>query len=180
MEKIIIETNRLILRELNENSKEDYNSLCEILKDKETMYAYEHGFTEEECREWFERQINRYKTYGFGLWAVILKENNKLIGQAGLTMQNIDIKINDSNELLEIGYLFNKNYWHKGFAIESAVSCKEYAFNKLNADRVYSIIRDNNISSQKVAIKNQMKIVGKITKHYYNMDMPHYVFCCEK
>ncbi|WP_456060310.1 GNAT family N-acetyltransferase [Brachyspira pilosicoli] len=110
----------------------------------------------------------------------ILKENNKLIGQAGLTMQNINIKINGSNELLEIGYLFNKNYWHKGFAIESAVSCKEYAFNKLNVDRVYSIIRDNNIPSQKVAIKNQMKIVGKITKHYYNMDMPHYVFCCEK
>lgn len=46
MNKIIIETDRLILRELNENSEEDYNSLCEILKDKETMYAYEHGFTE--------------------------------------------------------------------------------------------------------------------------------------
>ncbi|WP_157150159.1 GNAT family N-acetyltransferase [Brachyspira sp. SAP_772] len=180
MNKIIIETNRLILRELNKNSEEDYNSLCEILKDKETMYAYEHGFTEEECREWFERQINRYKTYGFGLWAVILKENNKLIGQAGLTMQNIDIKINGSNELLEIGYLFNKNYWHLGYAIESAISSKEYAFNKLNADRVYSIIRDNNIASQKVAIKNQMKIVTQITKHYYNIDMPHYVFCCKK
>lgn len=180
MNKIIIETDRLILRELRENSKKDYNSLCDILKDKETMYAYEHGFTEQECREWFERQINRYKTYGFGLWAVILKENNKLIGQAGLTMQNIDIKINGSNELLEIGYLFNKNYWHRGFAIESALSCREYAFNKLNADRVYSIIRDNNIASQKVAIKNKMKIIAKITKHYYNMDMLHYVFCCEK
>ena len=92
MNRIIIETDRLILRELRENSKEDYNSLCDILKDKETMYAYEHGFTEQECLEWFERQINRYKTYGFGLWAVILKENNKLIGQAGLTMQNIDAK----------------------------------------------------------------------------------------
>ena len=150
MNKIIIETDRLILRELNKNSKEDYNSLCEILKDKETMYAYEHSFTEEECKEWFEKQINRYKTYGFGLWAVILKENNKLIGQAGLTIQNINAKINSSNELLEIGYLFNKNYWHRGFAIESAVSCKDYAFNKLNADRVYSIIRDNNIASQKL------------------------------
>ncbi|WP_297286556.1 GNAT family N-acetyltransferase [uncultured Brachyspira sp.] len=180
MNRIIIETDRLILRELRENSEEDYNSLCDILKDKETMYAYEHGFTEQECREWFERQINRYKTYGFGLWAVILKENNKLIGQAGLTMQNIDIKINGSNELLEIGYLFNKNYWHRGFAIESALSCREYAFNKLNADRVYSIIRDNNIASKKVAIKNKMKIIAKITKHYYNMDMLHYIFCCEK
>ena len=39
MEKIIIETNRLILRELNKNSKEDYNSLCEILKDKEELYG---------------------------------------------------------------------------------------------------------------------------------------------
>lgn len=175
--KIIIETKRLIIRELEKDK--DYKGLCSILQDKETMYAYEHAFSDEEVKEWFERQLKRYKIYGFGLWACILKENNELIGQCGLTMQRIDKKIHNSYELLEIGYLFNKNYWHKGFAYEAAVSCKNYAFNILNADRVYSIIRDDNKASQNVAVRNGMKIIGSTVKHYYNIDMPHFIFCAE-
>ena len=177
--KKILETERLILREFEENNEKDYKGLSSILQDKETMYAYEHAFSDEEVHQWFNNQINRYKTYGFGLWACILKENNDFIGQCGLTMQKVDKKIHDSYEVLEIGYLFNKNYWHKGFATEAAIACKNYAFNVLNADRVYSIIRDNNIASQKVAIRNGMKIIDNTVKHYYNMDMPHYIFCVE-
>lgn len=178
--KKILETKRLILRELEKDNKKDYKDLCSILQDKETMYAYEHSFSDEEVSKWFENQLNRYKNYGFGLWACIFKENNEFIGQSGLSIQKVDKKIHNSYELLEIGYLFNKNYWHKGFAIEAAIACKNYAFNVLNADRVYSIIRDNNTASQKVAIRNGMKIIDNIVKHYYNIDMPHYIFCAEK
>lgn len=178
--KRIIETKRLILRELEKNNEKDYIGLCSILQDKETMYAYEHAFSDEEVNEWLERQLMRYNTYGFGLWACILKENNEFVGQSGLTMQKIDKKINGSDELLEIGYLFNKNYWYMGLATEAAIACKDYAFNVLKEKRVYSIIRDNNISSQKVAIRNGMKIIDTVIKHYYNIDMPHYIFSAEK
>ena len=178
--KKILETERLILRELEKDNEKDYNGLCSILQDKETMYAYEHAFSDEEVSQWFNKQINRYETYGFGLWACILKENNEFIGQCGLTMQKIDKKIHNSDEVLEIGYLFNKNYWHKGFAIEAASACKDYAFNVLNAKRVYSIIRDNNTASKNVAIRNNMKIIDNIIKYYYNIYMPHYIFCVEK
>lgn len=144
------------------------------------MYAYEHAFSDEEVEEWFKNQLNRYENYGFGLWAVILKESNEFIGQCGLTMQKIDKKIHNSNELLEVGYLLNKNYWHKGFATEAAISCKNYAFDILKEKRVYSIIRDNNISSQNVAIRNGMKIIDSAVKYYHNIYMPHYIFCVEK
>ena len=177
--KKILETDRLILRELERDNEKDYKGLCSILQDRETMYAYEHAFSDEEVNQWFENQLNRYKTYGFGLWAVILKENNEFIGQCGLTIQQVNKEINGSNELLEIGYLFNKKYWHKGFASEAASACKNYAFNTLNADRVYSIIRDNNKASQNVAVRNGMTIIDNIVKHYYNIDMPHYIFCVE-
>ena len=178
--KKILETKRLILRELEKHNEKDYKGLSSILQDEKTMYAYEHAFSDEEVQEWFERQLNRYENYGFGLWAVILKENNEFIGQCGLTMQKIDKKIHNSDELLEIGYLFNKNYWHRGFAIEAASACKDYAFNILNAQRVYSIIRDNNTASKNVAIRNNMKIIDNIIKYYYNIYMPHYIFCVEK
>jgi RimJ/RimL family protein N-acetyltransferase len=50
---IILETNRLFLRELCEN---DYKDLCEILQDKDVMYAYEHSFSKEEVENWYNQQ----------------------------------------------------------------------------------------------------------------------------
>ena len=79
-------------------------------------------------------------------------------------------------KVYEIGYLFNKSYWHNGYAVESAAACKEYAFQKLKIDEVYSIIRTNNYPSQKVAERNGMTVKDEIIKHYYNIDMSHYVY----
>lgn len=163
---MIFETERLYLRELNEN---DFNSLSEILQDDETMFAYEGAFSDSEVRQWLDRQITRYRKWGYGLWAVILKENNKLIGQCGLTIQQWK-----EAEVLEIGYLFNKTYWHNGYAIEAAKACKNYAFEVLKAKEVCSIIRDTNIASQKVATNNGMIKKDTWIKHYKDVDMPHY------
>ncbi len=163
---MIIETKRLYFRELEQS---DFDSLCLILKDEKAMYAYEGAFNDSEAHEWLDRQIARYRKYGFGAWAVILKENNELIGQCGLTMQPWKDK-----ELLEIGYLFQRRYWHNGYATEAAAACKKYAFEVLNADEVCSIIRDTNILSQNVAIRNGMVLKDQWVKHYRGVDMPHY------
>lgn len=162
---MIFETERLYLRELNEG---DFEALCEILQDEETMYAYEGAFSNQEVQEWLDRQTARYKKWKFGLWAVILKENNKLIGQCGLTMQPWK-----EAEVLEIGYLFNRAYWHKGYALEAAKACKRYAFETLHAEEVCSIIRDTNIPSQNVALRNGMTKADAWIKHYKGVDMPH-------
>lgn len=163
---MILETERLYLREMNQS---DFASLCRILKDDETMYAYEGAFSDDEVREWLDRQIARYQKWGFGLWAVILKDTNEMIGQCGLTMQNWK-----DDEVLEIGYLFERAHWHKGYASEAAKACKKYAFETLNASEVCSIIRDTNTASQNVAIRNGMTVKDKWTKHYRGMDMPHH------
>ncbi len=169
---MILETERLYLRELNGN---DFDALCEILQDDETMYAYEGAFNDEEACEWLNRQIERYRKWGYGLWAVILKQNGKLIGQCGLTLQQWK-----SGEVLEIGYLFNRAYWHNGYAIESAKACKKYAFEVLQADEVCSIIRDTNIASQNVALKNGMIKTDCRVKHYKGVDMPHYRYVAKR
>lgn len=164
--RMILETDRLYLREMNQD---DFPSLCRILQDDETMYAYEGAFSDAEVQEWLDRQIFRYQKWNFGLWAVILKKTEEMIGQCGLTMQPWK-----DEEVLEIGYLFEQLYWHKGYATEAAKVCKEYAFEILNADEVCSIIRDTNIASQQVAIRNGMIVKDSWTKHYRGVDMPHY------
>ncbi|MDR3052049.1 MAG: GNAT family N-acetyltransferase [Oscillospiraceae bacterium] len=165
---MIYETDRLYTREM---TPDDYLALTPMLQDAELMAAYEHAFSDEECREWLNRQLDRYKAYGYGLWAVVLKETGAMIGQCGLAAQTFD-----GRQVLEIGYLFQKNHWHKGYAAEAAQGCKRYAFEKLGAQEVWSIIRDTNIASMNVAIRNGMTIRGRYIKHYYGVDMPHYGF----
>lgn len=162
---MILETERLYLREMNQG---DFRSLCEILQDERTMYAYEGAFSDQEVQEWLDRQLSRYEKWNFGLWAVILKETDKMIGQCGLTMQPWK-----ESEVLEIGYLFNRHYWHRGYATEAARACKKYAFETLGASEVCSIIRDTNLASQNVAIRNGMTKTDSWTKHYRGIDMPH-------
>lgn len=167
-EKVILETKRLLLREMK---GDDFGALCRIMQDEETMYAYEGAFGEQEVRDWLDRQLSRYRENGFGLWAVVLKETGEMIGQCGLTIQPWK-----DEKVLEIGYLFQRAFWHNGYATEAAIACKKYAFEVLKANEVCSIIRDTNIPSQKVAERNGMTKTDEWTKHYRGVDMPHFRF----
>lgn len=167
----ILETERLFLREMAEG---DYRDLCAVLQDAEAMYAYEHAFSDEEVWDWLRRQQERYRKDGFGLWAAVEKRTGEMVGQAGITLQEIEGEM-----LLEIGYLLKRRHWHKGYASEAAVGCREYAFAVLRLPRVYSIIRENNFPSRRVAERGGMRAVKTVVKHYYGMDMPHLVYCRE-
>jgi len=168
----IIETKRLYLREM---TMEDLSAAGEIVYDEQTMYAWNGPWSEEENIEGIQKQILGYREEGFGRWAVVLKETNKVIGICGLQWCDTD-----KDKVLEIGYLFNRAYWHKGYAAEAALACKKYAFDVLNYDEVFSLIRDTNFASMNVAIRNGMLIRGRYTKHYKGEDMPHYIFSARK
>lgn len=162
---MILETERLYMREM---TQEDFPALCRIMQDEEVMYAYEGAFNDEEVQGWLDRQRMRYQKLGFGLWAVVLKESNEMIGQCGLTMQPWK-----EEEVLEIGYLFQRAFWHKGYAAEAARGCKKYAFEVLKAEEVCSIIRDTNTASRRVALRNGMEKKDSWVKHFRGIDMPH-------
>ena len=167
--RTIIETPRLLLREMTAADRPD---LCMILQDKEVMYAYNGPFSDEEVNGWLERQTGRYREWGYGLWAVVLKQTGEMIGQCGVTRQ-----LWNGEEMLEVGYLFRHSHWHQGYATEAARACMEYAFNILGASEVCSIIRDNNIPSQRVALRNGMrKAEGVMVKHYRGAEMPHWLY----
>ncbi|MEG2453600.1 MAG: GNAT family N-acetyltransferase [Clostridia bacterium] len=169
---MLIETERLRLREM---AQEDYSSVCLMLQDASVMYAYEHAFSDDESHIWLDKQIARYHNEGIGLLAVILKETGEFIGQCGLTFQDCDGK-----NVVEVGYIFNKKFWGHGYATEAAIACRKFAFETLNINEVYSIIRDNNYASQNVAKRNGMTKIGCFIKNYYNIDMPHYIYCVKK
>ena len=111
MIRMILETQRLRLREL---TPRDYEALFRVLGDPETMWHYPYTFDGQHVRDWIERNMNRYRKDGFGLWAVCLKDTGEMIGDCGLTLQNINGRI-----LPEIGYHIRRDCQRKGFAKET-------------------------------------------------------------
>lgn len=172
MQSVIIETDRLQMREM---SLSDMEALSLILQDENVMYAYNGAFSDEETLAWMQKQLQRYREHGFGLWGMFLKSTGEMIGQCGITMQEYK-----GGQVPEIGYLLARKYWHRGYATEAAVACREYGFNVLCFDALYSIIRDANIASQNVALRNGMTFTDTIVRHYRGVNMPHAVFCVRK
>ena len=172
MKEIVLETPRLQLREM---SLADMQPLAVILQDERVMYAYNGAFSEEETLAWMQKQLRRYREFGFGLWAVLKRDTGEMIGQCGIMMQEYR-----NTQVPEIGYLFAYKHWHQGYATEAAIACREYGFNTLHFDALYSIIRDTNIPSQNVALRNGMKKIDSFVKHYRGEEMPHWVYRVEK
>ena len=167
-----LETRRLRLREMTEA---DLPQLRAILQDEQTMTAYEGAFDEAMTRGWLYRMIERYREDGFGLWAVELRETSLMIGQCGLTRQHIF-----EADVIEVGYLFNRAHWHQGYATEAASACVDYAFEQLNAERVWAQVRETNTASMNVAIRLGMTMRGRFEKHYRGVDMPHLAFALDR
>jgi RimJ/RimL family protein N-acetyltransferase len=118
-----------------------------------------------------EKQLHSYCENGFGRWAVILKETGRVIGMCGLMWLDTD-----KDRVLELGYLFNREFWHNGYAVEAAIAYKRYAFDALGFDEVFSLIRDNNCASMNVAVRCGMLVRGRYMKHYKGEGMTHYIF----
>lgn len=145
----IIETKRLYLREL---VLEDTEELSKVLSDQESMQYYPKPFSKSKVEKWIQWNIDNYKRYNYGLWAVILKNGEKFIGDCGITVQLIE-----KETVPEIGFHIIKDYWNKGYATEAAIACMDYAFRVLNYPKVFSYTTVKNIPSQKVAEKMGMQ-----------------------
>lgn len=150
MSRIVLETERLFLREI---TSDDLADLLAIWGDAETMQFFPRTLDETGMREWLERNRHRYQQYGHGLWAVVPKGEQHLIGDCGLVIQEVD-----GVEELEVGYHFNRKFQGRGYATEAARGCMSYACHKLGRRRIISMIRPENIPSQRVAERNGLQV----------------------
>ena len=152
---MILETERLFLREL---TADDFDALYEVLADSDIMQHYPYTFDESRVRNWINKSIERYEIFGFGLWAVCLKETGEMIGDCGLTMQNINGMIKP-----EIGYHINKRYQRRGYAKEAARACRDWAFENTPFNILYSYMKKTNVASIATAMANGMSKVDEYT-----------------
>jgi RimJ/RimL family protein N-acetyltransferase len=147
--KKIIETPRIILRELEE---EDLDSLAEIYADIEVMRYIGKGIvlTYEQTKRSIQNWNRYYKKFGFGNWGTIEKESGKFIGLCGLSW------LEDKSDV-EVSYLFAKEAWGKGYATETAKAINEYGFDSAGLKRIVALVYPQNTASIHVIEKLGMK-----------------------
>jgi ribosomal-protein-alanine N-acetyltransferase len=141
----VLETERLALRQF---TMHDVDSLMQVLGDPEAMRSYPAPFSREKTAGWIQWGLDSYANHGFGLWAVIRKQDQLFLGDCGTVLQPVE----DRTEL-EIGYHILRREWGQGYATEAARACRDYAFGTLGYPRVVSIVDPLNLASRHVAAK---------------------------
>ncbi|OWV88044.1 acetyltransferase [Rhizobium sp. R635] len=144
MSRNILKTGRLTLREI---TPDDLPFLHRIFGDAECMRYYPGIKSFDETARWFQRlAFDSYASHDFGLWAVTDRQSGALLGDCGITLQETSAGLEP-----EIGYHLWRDHWGKGYAAEAATACRDYALETLGLARIVSIVRLDNIPSQRVA-----------------------------
>ena len=155
-EKIVIQTERLIIREFQVL---DIEALAQIMAKAEVMqYSLDGVLSTKKTAVKIQSFLDSYQKNGYGKWAVIHRESARLIGYCGIAVEEIEAKLEN-----ELGYRLDSDFWGQGLATEAANACLKYAFDKLNLDRVLGIVEPENHASIRVLEKIGMEFMKEST-----------------
>ncbi|MEO8146068.1 MAG: GNAT family N-acetyltransferase [Bacteroidia bacterium] len=154
----IIETERLILRELLTDDDEnmfELDSNAEVHK-----YLGNNPVTTiEQVREVIASVRQQYIKNGIGRWAAIEKSSGNFIGWSGLKF--ITEPENNQVNFYDVGYRLIPKYWGKGYATESTKAALEYGFTKMNLEEIIGTVNENNKASKRALEKCGLKFIEK-------------------
>ena len=152
---MLLETERLLIRQFTMDDVEEvyeYTSNPVVMK-----YIPEGVMTEEETKKFILENIEvKAEKY-----AVILKEENRLIGHIAFFRYF-------GEHTYEIGWVFNPEYYNRGFATEAADTILNYGFRKLKLHRIIATCQPENISSYRI-----MEKIGMRREGYFKKCIPH-------
>src|SRR5262245_61915488 len=154
--RILVETERLWLREMTEADADDLF----LLHGNPNVMRYLVGEPPLSSRSdgislVHERIFPQYHKYGIGRWAVILKESHAFIGWCGVKY------LPETNEY-DLGYRFMENRWGKGYATEAAQAVLRYCDQHLPDKRIVGKAAIGNVGSIRVLEKIGMKFEGRV------------------
>ena len=142
---VILETDRLILRAWEITDLDNFFEYASVNGVGEKA-GWEHHKSKDESLEILKMFIDEKKVF-----AIVLKENQKVIGSIGIEELSEELD-KDLDNLLgrELGYVLNKDYWNKGIMKEAVSKVVEYCFNTLKLNFLMVSYFNHNIASKKV------------------------------
>lgn len=154
------ETERLKFRLLTQDDFNDWLPLFQEPRVAEFLGMDTSLSPRQHCEEWFKKSLGRYETETGGMNVLVDKVSEKMVGQCGLLIQDIE-----GEQFMEIGYSILPEYWGKGYASEAAIKCKEFAFKNNFTDAIISMVHVDNIGSETVAKRNGMTLFKHIANY---------------
>ncbi len=148
-----LETRRLILRGMRVSDKDDMYEYAHR-PDVTKYLTWEPHPNLNYTKQYLEFISSRYRLGDFYDWALIWKDNNKMIGTCGFT------RIDCRNNLAEVGYVLNPEYWGKEIAREAVEAVMDFGFFNMGLHRIEARFMDGNDNSRKVMEKCGMKYEG--------------------
>ncbi|WIV12687.1 GNAT family N-acetyltransferase [Proteiniborus sp. MB09-C3] len=147
-----IETERLYLRHFD--MEKDLKAYADIMGENEVgkWLPKGEGHTIEETERFMNYILKHWEKYNYGIWAVVDKETDCLLGHCGLNF------IRDLSET-EVLYAFGRHARGKGYATEAAKASLKYAFEKLDFDHIIALAKPLNKASINVIEKLGLKFV---------------------
>lgn len=141
----ILETKRCVIREM---TVEDVDAFYQIYKEPSITFYMEDLFKEpEEEREYTREYIKKiYGFYGYGLWSIVGKESETIIGRAGISWR-------EGFDIPELGFVIAVPYQHKGYAYEVCHAILEYGKEELRFEEVQALIKKGNEASVRLCTK---------------------------
>lgn len=135
----VIETERCMVREM---TVEDVEAFYRIYAEPSITYYMEDLFPEiEEEREYTRNYIKKiYGFYGYGLWSIVCKENQEVIGRAGLSWR-------EGFDTPELGFVIGVPYQRKGYAYEVCKAIVAYGEEELGFEKIQALVREGNRAS---------------------------------
>ena len=171
---LILETDRLILRELKTSDIEAFFAMdCNPIVHQ---YLWNKPVQKiEETIEIIEFVRKQYADNGIGRFAIISNETNEFIGWAGLKY-NTEL-VNNKINFYDIGYRLDEKFWGKGYASEASFAWQKYAFETMNIKTLDAAAHTKNIASNRILQKIGMQMTEQyledgISWNWYAMDNP--------
>jgi [ribosomal protein S5]-alanine N-acetyltransferase len=138
-----LETDRLRLTAFGERHFDDY---AEMLADPESTRFVGSGVPLNRMNAWrsMAMLLGHWQLRGFGMWALERLEDDMFVGRVGLLYP-------EGWPDIELGWMLRPEHRGHGYATEAARATLQFAWEKLNAPRVISLVRDGNEASDRVA-----------------------------
>lgn len=149
-------TDRLTFREM---STADLDFMAELLGDPAVMAHYPRPKTRAEALDWIDWNVRLYRERGYGLWLLSLASTGQLVGECGITPQDVD-----GVDEVELGYHVLPGFQGRGLATEAALAVQDHARLTFSIRRIVAIIDPRNAPSQRVAQKAGMSFERSLTR----------------
>lgn len=132
----ILDTPRLSLREM---TVDDVDEFYKIYEDDDIKKYVEPLFPDPLDEKIYTQNYIKdiYGYYGYGLWTVLDRSDNKVIGRAGISNR-------DGYDIPEIGFLLSKDYRGMGLGHEVCSAILDYAKKELDFSNVQALVLPNN------------------------------------